>query len=86
MIQLRHIISIAMVCSVCDGKGDCSMPCVMGSWAAQPTVSWDKIVIQKSVFLAKTSRLAVQLFWCGRLANFTQLVLLFCANSHYRQL
>ena len=47
MIQHKHIISFAMACNVCDGKGDCSMPCVMGSWIAWPTVGWDKKVIQK---------------------------------------
>ena len=59
MIQLRCIISVAMVCSVCDGKGDHGMPCVMGSWTAKPTVSQDAKVIQKSVFLTKRSRLAI---------------------------
>ena len=65
MIQLRCIISIAMACSVCDGKGDSGMPCVMGSWTTQLTASQDAKVIQKSVFLAKRSRSAVQLFWCS---------------------
>ena len=86
MIQFRLIISIAMVHSVCDGKGDCSTPCVMGSWTAWPTVSQDKKVVQKSVFLMKRSRSAIRLFWCGWPADFTQLVLLFCAKLHYRQL
>ena len=65
MIQHRCRNSIAMVCSVCEGKGDHSMPCVIGSWTAQLTVSWDKKVIQKSIFLMKRSRFAVWLFWCG---------------------
>ena len=86
MIQLRLIISIAMACSVCDGKGDCSMPCVMGSRTAWLTVGWDKKVVQNSVFLAKRSRSAVWLFGCSWPANFTQLVLLFCTKLHYRQL
>ena len=50
-----------MVCIVCDGKLDCSAYCVMGSWTAQPTVSQVANVVQKSVFLAKRSRLAIQL-------------------------
>ena len=45
MIQHRCIISIAMVCNVCDGKGDCGMPCVMGSWTAWLTVGQDAKVI-----------------------------------------
>ena len=65
MIQHRHINSTAMMCNVCDGKGDCSMPCVMGSWTVCPTVRWDKKVVRKSVFLAKRSRSGIQLFWCG---------------------
>ena len=59
MIQHKCLISIAMACSVCDGKEDCAMPCVMVSWTAQPTVSQDAKVIQKSVYLAKRSRLAI---------------------------
>ena len=35
MIQHKHIISFAMAHNVCDGKGDCGMPCVMGNWIAQ---------------------------------------------------
>ena len=38
------------------------MPCVMGSWIAWPTVGQDKKVVQKSVFLVKRSRSAIQLF------------------------
>ena len=75
MIQLRCMISIAMVCSVCDGKGDCSTPCVMGSWTAWPTVGWDAKVIQKSVFLTKRSRSAIPLFWSGRLYTTCTLIL-----------
>ena len=53
MVQHRHIISIAMACSVCDGKGDHSAPCVMVSWTAQPSATLDKKVIQKSVYFMK---------------------------------
>ena len=45
MIQHRCIIIFAMVCSVCDGKGDHGTPCVMVSWTAQPTVGQDKKVV-----------------------------------------
>ena len=45
MIQHKCIISITMACSVCDGKEDHGMPCVMGSWTAWPIVSQDKKVI-----------------------------------------
>ena len=33
------------MCSVCDSKGDHSIPCVMGSWTAWPTVGQDKKVV-----------------------------------------
>ena len=45
MIQHKHLISIAMAHSVCDGKEGCSMPCVMVSWSAQLTVSQDAKVV-----------------------------------------
>ena len=56
---------------------------VMVRWIAQLTVSR---VIQKSVFLTKRSRLAIQLLQGGRPADFGQLMLLFCLKSHHRQM
>ena len=40
-----------MAHSVCDGKGDHSTPCVMGT--ARLTVGWDKKIVQKVFFSQK---------------------------------
>ena len=55
---------------------------VMVRWIARPTVSQ---VIQKSVFLTKISRSAVQFLWNVQLADFEQLMLFFCPKLHGKQ-
>ena len=54
------------------------MDCVMGSWTAQLTVSWVANVIQKSVFLVKRSRSAVQLLGVADWQTYVTYTLILC--------
>ena len=56
---------------------------VMVRWIMQLTVSR---VIQKSVYLTKISRSAIQLLQGSQLANFGQVMLLICLKLHHRQM
>ena len=53
MIQHKHSISAAMAHNVCDGKGDCSMPCVMAAGLPSQHSAGTKTLYRKVFFLQK---------------------------------
>ena len=81
MIQRRHIISIAIVHSVCDGKGDYSMPCLMGSWTSQPTVGQEKKSYEKVFFLQKEAGWPYNFFGAADWPTLHNLCSYFALNS-----
>ena len=86
MIQHKSLISIAMVCSICDGKEEHSMPCVMVSWTAWLTVGWDAKVIQKSVYLMKEAGQPYDFFGVANwptLCNLCSYFVLNCIIDNY---